>query len=104
MTMIPGGWNKHFTVVVRDGKKHIEPDWDDAVQGGTYGDYPTSGTTEVINGRFQWQWGEINGYHCPTDGFCFSGHFTSSTTAEGQIDFHYACQVVGSYTWQAVKN
>ncbi len=49
-------------------------------------------TVELNDGAFLGQWGEIGGTHCPTDAFIIRGHFTSPTSAEGEVNYGYACQ------------
>lgn len=47
----------------------------------------------VNNGAFHRQWGQgTGGVHCPTDAYILSGHFTSSTIAEGRIRYGQNCQ------------
>ena len=49
-------------------------------------------TFPVQNGSFQMRWGQINGVHCPSDGYAISGHFVSPTSAKGEIVYAWDCQ------------
>ena len=91
-----------FDVVEEGGRKRLDVSWDSAVEGGRYGTYPTHGSEFVEDGVWQWQWGNRSGgTHCPTDGFCFSGHFTSETRANGTLQTMRDCQVMNEYEWIA---
>jgi len=52
-------------------------------------------------GTFRIEWGEIGGTHCPTDGFCMTGHFVSPTQAVGEVYNSFACKVTGSFEFTA---
>lgn len=50
---------------------------------------------------FHFQWGEIGGVHCPTDGFIIRGRFVSDTAAKGTISYASQCQIEESHTFRA---
>lgn len=57
----------------------------------------------VQNGTFFLEHGEIGGTHCPTDGYAISGHFVTSTVAEGQIAYATDCRVTARVEFAAQK-
>ncbi len=90
-----------FSVVDVGGVKMIDLLCDNDIEDGQYGHYPTYGDVIIHNGAFQWQWGDYYGTHCPTDGFCFSGHFLSATTGEGTMNLMRMCDITQSFDWTA---
>ena len=55
----------------------------------------------ILNGAFSYQWGQIAGTHCPTDGYILNGHFASETRAEGYIYYCVSCQIVSGEVFVA---
>jgi hypothetical protein len=60
-------------------------------------------TIPIINGRFSYQWGQINGTHCPTDGYILSGRFIHGWRAEGTISYMTNCRITRRGTFVAKK-
>jgi len=90
---------------------YVSPDLPTAVHvvdrgGGLYVRFSRDGYTShmcpIVDGAFYGEWGQINGTHCPTDAFCISGHFTSSTSASGSYRTGAACRPsLEIVTWTA---
>lgn len=57
----------------------------------------------IENGAFYYEWGQIGGTHCPTDGYAISGRFVSATQAEGNIAYAFACKVTDRVSFTAIK-
>lgn len=56
---------------------------------------------EIVNGAFFNEWGEIDGMHCPSDGYAISGAFNSKTDASGTIMYAFDCKIYRTESFSA---
>ncbi|MBP7831283.1 MAG: hypothetical protein KA248_15350 [Kiritimatiellae bacterium] len=57
----------------------------------------------IQNGTFFMEHGEVNGTDCPTDGYAISGHFVTSTRAEGRVAYATDCEVTSRQDFTAQR-
>ena len=57
----------------------------------------------VQNGVFFHEHGEVNGTDCPTDGYGISGHFVTTTRAEGRVVYATDCRVTSRQDFAAQR-